>query len=273
MVTEIIKKVKSILFADPKQLFAEEKDLLNKAFSSKGTNGKGVLLIHGWTSTPYEVRRLGKYLNEKGFTVCGPLLRGHGTRPEDLENIKWQEWLADLVREVDELKKECQEVYVIGTSIGANLALFLAIEKPEIKKLVLLATPYKIKFEKILELWGKTSLPFKKYNNKYYPPTFGSRSTITRLISYQKYSVQSALETLELVRASRENLSRVTQPCLLIQSRQDHVVSYGSLEKIYAGLGSKIKKKKYINLAYHTFISDIKNEHIFEDIWDFLEND
>jgi alpha-beta hydrolase superfamily lysophospholipase len=44
-----------------------------------------------------------------------------------------------------------------------------------------------------------------------------------------------------------------------------------SLERIFENISSKIKKKKYIPEAYHTFISDIKNEHIFEEIFDFLD--
>jgi len=66
-------------------------------------------------------------------------------------------------------------------------------------------------------------------------------------------------------------LPRVTQPCLMIQSTSDHIVAKGNLEKIYSAIGSKNKQKKYIQKAYHTFISDIKNEHVFQDILSFLE--
>jgi esterase/lipase len=43
------------------------------------------------------------------------------------------------------------------------------------------------------------------------------------------------------------------------------------MEIIYSSISSKKKKKQYIEKAYHTFISDIKNEHVFKDIFDFLE--
>ena len=66
MVKELYKKVKSVVFTDPKQLYQEEKALLKEPFYFSGTNGKAVLLLHGWTSVPYELRRLGKYLNENG---------------------------------------------------------------------------------------------------------------------------------------------------------------------------------------------------------------
>ncbi len=271
MVSKLIESIKGILFVDPKLTFEEEKNLINQPFYFRGTNGKGIILVHGWTSTPYEVRRLGKYLNEKGFTVFGPLLRGHGTKPENLENITWHEWLEDLSIALNEIKKDCGQIYIGGTSIGANLAMLLAAERPEINGLVLMAAPYRINFERILEVFGKILLPFKKYNNKYYPPTFGASTTITRIISYQKYSIKSALEVLELIRISRKKLSQITQPVFIIQSKHDHIVSRNSLEKIYTGINSKIKKKKYLEKAYHTFISDIKNEHVFENIAEFIE--
>ena len=278
MVQRIIKlaekaigRAKDIIFADPKLLFEEERHLINQPFFFEGTNGKGVLLIHGWTSTAYEVRRLGKYLNEQGFTVFGPMLRGHGTKPEDLENVKWQDWLEDLSSSFDQLKNKCGEVYIGGTSIGASLSILLAAEKPETKGIVLMAAPYKIKFEKVLAVIGNIWKLLKPYNNKYYPPTFGSARTITRQISYQRYSIKSAMEVRELLKASRKKLGQIKQPCFLIQSTHDHIVERNSLEKIYNEINSEVKEKKYIKRAYHTFISDIKNEHVFEDIADFLK--
>ncbi|HPN55060.1 MAG TPA: alpha/beta fold hydrolase [Candidatus Moranbacteria bacterium] len=268
---KFINKAKSIIFADPKLAFEQERDLINQSFYFQGNNGKGVLLIHGWTSTAYEVRRLGKYLNEEGFTVSGPMLRGHGTKPEDLENVIYQDWLTDLCKAYDDLEKECDQIYIGGTSIGASLGILLALERPQTKGLVLMATPYKIKLERLLEFWGKLILPFKKYNKKFYPPTFGVSTTITRVIAYQRYSTKSALEIIKMVKAVRERFAEIKQPCFLIQSKQDHVVSHGSMDRIYEKLGSEIKKKKYIHRAYHTFISDIKNEHVFEEISNFLK--
>jgi len=265
-----IGKAKDILFADPKLLFEEERHLINQPFFFEGTNGKGVLLIHGWTSTAYEVRRLGKYLNEKGFTVSGPMLRGHGTKPENLEGVKWQNWMEDLSLAFNQLKNKCDEVYIGGTSIGGNLSILLAAEKPEAKGIILMATPYKIKFEKALAVLGSIWKLLKPYNRKYYPPTFGSARTITRQISYQRYSIKSAMEVYALLQVSRKKLGKITQPCFLIQSTHDHIIAKGSLEKIYNKINSKVKEKKYIKRAYHTFISDIKNESVFKDILNFL---
>jgi carboxylesterase len=269
-VKKILHSVKSIIFSDPNLLFKEERHLVNQPFYFAGTNKKAVLLIHGWTSVPYEVRRLGKYLNENGYTVSGPMLSGHGTVPKNLEDVSWTDWLRDLEAEYKKLKKNFQEVYVGGTSIGSNLAIMLAKNNPDISGLVLMATPHKIKWERLAQWFAKLHLRFKKYNKKFYPPTFGVSTTITRIISYQTYPVRSAIETFDLVRISRKYLENITQPCLILQSTHDHVVSKKSAEKIYGKIKSSKKKIKYIDKAYHTFISDIKNEHVFEDILNFL---
>lgn len=271
MVNQIIEKIKSVLFKDPLFLFEEEKAFVKQSFYFKGTNGKGVILVHGWSSTAYEVRRLGEFLNEKGYTVCGPMLKGHGTKPEDLENVRWEEWLTDLEKAYEKMEKETSRIYVGGTSVGACLALLLAQKKKNIAGLILMATPFKIRLEKLVVLFAKLTVKIKPFNKKIYPPTFGASTTITRLISYQKYSVQSALEAFGLIKEARKNLDKITQPSFLIQSASDHIVTKKSLEEIYSRISSKIKRKRYVKKAYHTFISDIKNEYVFEDILKFIE--
>lgn len=271
MVKRILNSVKSILFADPELLYKKDRRLVSQPFEFSGENEKAVLLIHGWTSVPYEVRRLGVFLNESGYTVHAPMLRGHGTVPKDLEGVKWTDWLSDLQAEYLKMKKKYQKVFIGGTSIGSNLAVMLAKNNTDVSGLILMAMPYKIKLEKFMYFFAKAHLFFKKYNKKFYPPTFGLSTTITRLISYQTYPVSSALETFDLVRISRKCLGNIHQSCLILQSTHDHVVSKKSAEKIYEKIGSKIKKIRYIQKAYHTFISDIKNENVFEEILDFLD--
>jgi len=266
-------KAKGILFADPKLLYYEERHLLNQPFFWQGSNGKGVLLVHGWSSAPYELRRLGKYLNENGYTVLGIQLTGHGTVPKDLEDVRWEQWAQDVRAGYRELEKTCGKVYVAGTSIGANLAMILAKEEKNVAGLILMATPYKMKMERSGLFVVKLSLSLfgNKYRKKFYPPTFGLSTTVTRLIAYQSYPMKNLLEVYGAIQSARSNLSAIEQPCFLLQSTHDHIVTKNSMEKIYAGIGSQIKKKIYVHKAYHTFISDIKNEHIFEDILRFLD--
>jgi carboxylesterase len=272
MVKKMLRKTKSVLFADPNLLYKEEhkQHLIKKSFYFQGNNGKAVLLIHGWSTTPYEVRRLGEYLNENGYTVYGPMLSGHGTKYQDLESVKYMDWFNDAQVAYRKLKQDHNKVFIGGTSMGANLSICLAKREKDIDGLILMATPYRMKFEKLGEIAINLISKFKKYHKKFYPPTFGLSTTITRLIAYQTYPIKNVLELGELVKKSREDLEKISQPCLVLQSTHDHIVTKDSLEKIYNRISSKIKKKKYIKKAYHTFISDIKNEHVFEDILNFI---
>jgi len=272
MVIKILNKTRGILFASPKLLYKNEKHLVNKTFYFKGKNNQAVLLLHGWTATPYELRRLAVYLNEAGYTVYGPMLRGHGTKPEDLENVKYQDWIDDAKVAYQKLKRGHEKVFVGGTSLGGSIALCLAKEFDDMAGLILMATPYKIRMEKTVSVVVWIMSFFKKYKKKIYPPTFGSRKTITRIISYQTYPIKNVLEVYRVVKCSRKDLFSIKQPCLIMQSSSDHIVAKNSLRTIYNQIGSKIKKKKCIARSYHTFISDIKNEHVFKDILGFIES-
>jgi len=271
MVKEIYQKTKEIIFVNPRKLLDEEIALVNKPFFFKGGKEAAVLMIHGWTSTAYELRRLGLFLNLHGYTVSIPMLKGHGTVPKDLEDVKWEDWFNQIDQEYCKLRKEYTKVYVVGTSIGSNLAMLLAQKHSNIPALILMATPFKLKFEKLTVLFAQLMGKLKKYNNKYYPPTFGSRHTITRLIAYQSYPIKSALEVFNLIQTSREVVSLVQSPVFVLQSLSDHIATKHSLRDLYNSLGSKVKKKKYIKRAYHTFISDIRNENVFQEILEFIQ--
>lgn len=271
MVKELYKKAKSILFADPEALYKEDHAVLGQPFYFPGENGRAVLLIHGWTSVPYELRRFGTFLNEKGYTVSGPTLTGHGAHPKDLKDVKWETWLEDVEKYFSELKEKHDKVYVAGTSMGASLVALLAARGADVSGIVLMAMPYRIRRDRMIVWFARFINLFKTYQKKYYPPGFGNSEFITRKISYQIYPIESALEVFRLGRAVRRELPRVTQPCLVMQSTHDHIVAKNNLEEIFSALGSEVKNKKYIEKAYHTFISDIRNEYVFEDILNFLE--
>ena len=44
------------------------------SFYLQGSEEKGVLLVHGLTGTPSEMRFIGKQLHKMGFTVYAPTL-------------------------------------------------------------------------------------------------------------------------------------------------------------------------------------------------------
>ncbi|HVT33765.1 MAG TPA: alpha/beta fold hydrolase [Rhodanobacteraceae bacterium] len=90
----------------------------------------GVLLIHGLTGTPTEMRFVGNGLHRAGFTVLGMQLAGHCGDEADLLRTGWRDWYASVVDAAGRLAAEVDQLFVAGLSMGAILALELAIERP-----------------------------------------------------------------------------------------------------------------------------------------------
>ncbi|MFP4344755.1 MAG: alpha/beta hydrolase [Anaerolineales bacterium] len=51
---------------------------------------------------------MGEYLHAAGMTVYGIRLQGHGTCPEDLKSVGWQEWVQDVREGLGRLRKLCK---------------------------------------------------------------------------------------------------------------------------------------------------------------------
>ncbi|MCH8176932.1 MAG: alpha/beta hydrolase, partial [Proteobacteria bacterium] len=63
---------------------------------SPSDSASAVLLIHGFLSSPAEMRSLGDRLHRQGHHVLGVRLKGHGTSPWDLRDRNWQDWQASV---------------------------------------------------------------------------------------------------------------------------------------------------------------------------------
>jgi len=90
----------------------------------------GVLLIHGLTGTPMEMKLLGKGLNRAGFTVHGMQLAGHCGDVDDLLATGWRDWYASVEQAADAMLGKVDQLFVGGLSMGALLALKLAADRP-----------------------------------------------------------------------------------------------------------------------------------------------
>ena len=95
-----------------------------------------VLLLHGLSSSPLELRYLARFLHGEGFTVSVPVLDGYSSGSPERA---MEHWIEAAVREYDRLAAEYPHVSVCGLSIGAVLALALAQRRPGLRALVLLS--------------------------------------------------------------------------------------------------------------------------------------
>jgi len=242
-----------------------QKNHQNKSFFLKGNSKVGILLLHGWTCSADEFLPLAKYLNSFGYTVYAPLLRGHGTKPEDLLGVKWEDWVYDAKIALDELKKHCSKIFLGGISMGGNIAMLIS-EDESVAGIVTMGASVKYRYHSVdklvLAFMGFT----KVYRKKYFPPWV--RKKIGKRDAYMYYPVESAKEVVELADETKLFLPQIIKPILIMQSDSDHMVSKKSPQMMYDGVKSKIKEIFWIKDVYHVFVLEKKVwEKIGEFIW------
>jgi carboxylesterase len=91
----------------------------------------GVLLLHGLTGTPAEMKFVGKGLARAGFTVYGMQLAGHCGSKADLLATGWRDWYLSAEQGLAFLAGRCKRVFAAGLSMGALLAMQLAANNPD----------------------------------------------------------------------------------------------------------------------------------------------
>ena len=94
-------------------------------FVHEGSDDVGVLLCHGFTSTPQSMRDWGEHLAAEGISVRCPRLPGHGTAWRELNRTRWTDWYATVEREFGLLRSTCRSVFVFGQSMGGALAFWM----------------------------------------------------------------------------------------------------------------------------------------------------
>lgn len=85
-----------------------------------------VLLVHGLTGTPAEMRDFGRQLARQGLSVACPQLAGHCDSVAALKASRWEDWYDSVERCFEALAQRHAQVYVAGLSMGALLCLLLA---------------------------------------------------------------------------------------------------------------------------------------------------
>lgn len=93
-----------------------------------GSGEHGVLLIHGFPGTPAELRPLGNYLAEAGYTAHAPLLPGFGPDIPNLAEYGRFDWLEAVRRCWREEMAQYPTRTLLGYSMGGAIALNLVNE-------------------------------------------------------------------------------------------------------------------------------------------------
>ena len=226
----------------------------------------GALLCHGFTGTPQSLRPWAEHLAGAGLSVALPRLPGHGTSLAEANLTHWEDWYAELDRALTLLRERCDDVFVMGLSMGGTLAIRLAEERgADVAGLVLvnpsLLTKRPDRFLLPVLRWVLPSVPGIASDIKQDGPVE---------LAYDRVPVKAAYQLSRLWVTTRGDLDRVTQPILVFRSTVDHVVEPDSCVMLQEKVTSADISEVLLEDSYHVATLDNDATTIFEGSLDFV---
>jgi carboxylesterase len=245
---------------------AEAENLDPATFSLEG-GPVGVLLIHGFTGAPPEMRLVGDYLNERGVTVLGPLLPGHGTTCEDLNDYGRADWIAAAGQAMAELRDKCDIVFVGGLSMGAMLTLYLAENDPDLPGIITYAPlsgvrDWRRHLAPVLKRLFKT---VSKGDDYYADPECESN-----IWSYETYPTAASLEVIDFVGDVKDDLAKINCPLLIFHATGDPSVASESGRYTHDHVSSPDKELVILENSGHVLTVDAEWEMVAEKSYEFI---
>ena len=241
-------------------------------FIDKGSE-VGLLLLHGFTSTPHQFRELSKFLVDRGFTVYSPLIAGHGTSPKEMSKTTGEDWAKSAEEALHHLRRYVRRVVIVGNSFGGNLAFWLAHRYPDlVSGIVSLGTPIKLRAHLFLLMRTYTYGLFMTYHRKSGREYKVDYIDLSDQVSYPVIPIRCLREFFRFIRTRTiPTLESVTTPTLMIQADQDPVVHPKSAPYIHQHLGSNHKKMYWLNGRYHNLPYSDRREEIFHKVDEFIQ--
>ena len=244
-----------------------------------------VLLIHGLTGGPFEMKYLARKLNRAGFTVKGPCLEGHCTTLKHLSKTTWKDWYRSVYESFIETKKSSSTVSVVGLCMGALLALHLTYEfGTEISAVSLISTT--LFYDGWSLPWFKFLLPIAYYTPLRYIYSYSEtepygiknkalRERIVNLmkndsIAYTKTPAKSMHELSKLIREVKGELPAISTPTLVLHSGEDDLTSTKNPDYVEEKIGSKIVRKIILDDSYHMMTIDNQKDRVAEETINFF---
>jgi carboxylesterase len=215
------------------------------------------LLIHGLTSTPWEVRSVGIALRDAGFHAESFWLPGHGTTPEELAKVRWIDWAETTRQHYARLKASHGSVAVLGTSLGGSLALWMGVtEEPAavvtMGGAVRLRSP--ARFARLMSRFR----PF--VNKRPKGSSIFDDEARARHPSYPRNSMHAVAEMYDLVETLRPRIREITAPLLVMHARQDSVIHPDNAQWIYEHASSEKKRLLWLENSDHIITEDFDHE-------------
>ena len=223
----------------------------------------GALLQHGFSGCPASMRPMGQWLNQRGISVVGPRLPGHGTKWEDLEQATLEDWEQEAEKALADISSRCSTVIATGLSFGGAMVLHLAAKHPDVVKGVVVINCDLIRPKlALVPIARRFTRTVKGIGNDIKKP--GQNE-----LPYDEIPL-AALDHLRRFYAMvRKELPSVRAPLRVFTSTEDHVAKAASSRYVLRKAGSTDKEQVMLTNSYHVATLDYDAETIFQGVLDF----
>ncbi len=236
-----------------------------------------VLMVHGFIGGSDNFGPLPERLAEQGLRVRAMRLPGHGTTPRDFAAQTPESLLAGVMKELQDLKAEHQQVYLVGHSMGGALVA-QAASMEDVSGAVLVAPAFGVAHQWFYglkaETWTQILAPivpwvykgdlFKQVNLK---------ESKSQIYSYRWVPTKGllCLQNVSAKAKSDETLINVKCPLLLIHSRGDVAAAYEHSEQAFAKVAAEDKRMVTLDRSNHHVFWDFEREQVYAEIEAFIE--
>lgn len=221
----------------------------------------GVLVLHGFTGNPSSMRGVADAMVAAGHDVELPRLPGHGTTVDDMVTTRWHDWADEVARRHDDLRRRTDRVVVVGQSMGATLALWTALERPDTVGLVCINPVTCRRDPEIMSMIDE----LLEDGIEVAP---GEGSDIADPDGYDISYDGTPLAPLRSllidgVTPITERFGELTMPLRLLTSRHDHVVPPGDSEHLATTYGGPVDHV-WLERSYHVATRDFDRDVVLE---------
>lgn len=246
----------------------KNKNLYTKTdeFYLKG-NSVGVLIIHGFSGSPAEMKGLGDYLNRKGNTVLAVKLAGHGSNPKEMVATSLKDWIQSSEDGYRKLSQNCAKVFIVGFSMGGLLAIELT-KKVSSAGLVVMSPP-------MLNMqYLEFIIPFVRFFKPWHVIGGGSDPSIFEppytSVAYPKVPTKCIADLLKLIRITRRG-SNIEIPTLVMQGLLDKMIPERSGQELLELIQTKDKELLHFKKSAHMLTLDQEREKVWKAVGGFIK--
>lgn len=246
-----------------------------------------VLLFHGMTGSPFEMKKYGQYLHGFGYDVYAYCLSGHGDYVDKIKQVTFQDWLKDAYSQFEKLNSKYKKVFIGGLCLGAVLCLAISIKyQNRVAGIIALSTTlfldgWRMPWYSFLLPIGLSTIIRYYYTYPECEPygikNIKTRAIIQRLLcksdaALDNFPMTCIYELLELSKYVRNQLHKVNSPILIIHSNEDDLTSKKSAYFVYNKISSLDKRIFILDNSYHMVLYDNEKEFVHKESSFFIKS-